>query len=94
MTGLTAEEVRRLGALPAQVDCGRVRLHREPGGLRALVLWASCGRADAGMRSSSRCSQRLADLSIDESACLAFSCAISALHTRFISPSTANGSRK
>ena len=45
MTGPTAEEIRRLGALPAQVDCARVRLHRSPSRLRSLVLWASRGRA-------------------------------------------------
>jgi hypothetical protein len=45
VTGLTGEELRRLGALPTQVDCGRVRLHRGPSRLRALVLWASRGRA-------------------------------------------------
>ena len=45
MNGLTPEEVRRLGALPAQVDCARVRLHREPGRLRSFILWASRGRA-------------------------------------------------
>ncbi len=45
MTGPTAEEIGRLGALPAQVDCARVRLHREPTRLRSLVLWASRGRA-------------------------------------------------
>jgi hypothetical protein len=45
VTRLTAEEIRRLGALPAQVDCARVRLHRGAGRFRALVLWASGGRA-------------------------------------------------
>lgn len=45
MTGPTAEELRRLGALSAQVDCARVRLHRERSRLRSLVLWASRGRA-------------------------------------------------
>jgi hypothetical protein len=45
VTGPTAEEIHRLGALAAQVDCVRVRLHREPCRLRRLVLWASRGRA-------------------------------------------------
>jgi Domain of unknown function (DUF4157) len=45
VTGLTPNEIRRLGALPAQVDCSRVRLHRAPSRLRSLVLWASRGRA-------------------------------------------------
>jgi len=42
---LTADEVRRLGAVAAQVDCARVRLHRRPSRLRTLILWASRGRA-------------------------------------------------
>jgi uncharacterized protein DUF4157 len=45
VTAPTAEEIRRLGALPAQIDCARVRLHREPSRLRSLVLRASRGRA-------------------------------------------------
>lgn len=45
MTVPTADELRRLGALPAQVDCARVRVHRAPSRLRSLVLWASRGRA-------------------------------------------------
>ena len=45
MTVPTAEEIRRLGALPSKVDCDRVRLHRAPSRLRRLVLWASRGRA-------------------------------------------------
>ena len=45
MSGLTADEVRRLGVLPAQVDCARVRLHREPSRLRSCILWISRGRA-------------------------------------------------
>jgi hypothetical protein len=49
---LTAGECARLGNLPARVDCGRVRLHRErrkgvAGALRRAVLWASRGRAIA-----------------------------------------------
>jgi hypothetical protein len=52
MERLTAEERARLGTLPARVDCGRVRLHRERGegaaaALRRTVLWASRGRAIA-----------------------------------------------
>jgi hypothetical protein len=45
VTGPTADEIRRLGALAAQVECSRVRLHREPSRLRSVVLWASRGRA-------------------------------------------------
>ena len=45
MTRPTADELRRLGALPARIDCARVRLHRAPSPLRSLVLWASRGRA-------------------------------------------------
>jgi uncharacterized protein DUF4157 len=45
VTGPTAEEIRCLGALPAQIDCARVRVHRAPSRLRSLVLWASRGRA-------------------------------------------------
>jgi hypothetical protein len=44
---LTSDEEFRLGSLRARVDCGRVRLHRDAGGLRSLVLWASRGRAVA-----------------------------------------------
>jgi hypothetical protein len=42
---LTTEERARLGGLTDRVDCARVRLHRDPGRLRALVLWVSRGRA-------------------------------------------------
>lgn len=45
MTGPTPEEIRQLGALAAQIDCGRVRLHREASRLRSVVLWVSRGRA-------------------------------------------------
>ena len=45
MNRLTTEECARLGSLAARVDCTRVRLHRGPGRLRALVLWVSRGRA-------------------------------------------------
>ena len=46
---LTPDERARLGTVAAGVDCGRVRLYREPGGaagaLRRAVLLASGGRA-------------------------------------------------
>jgi len=45
VSGLTPAELSRLGSLAARVDCARVRLHRRPSRLRALVLWASRGRA-------------------------------------------------
>jgi hypothetical protein len=45
VTGLTADEIRRLGALRAQVDMSRVRVHRTPSRLRRVVLWVSRGRA-------------------------------------------------
>ena len=45
MNRLTAEEHARLGGLTDRVDCARVRLHRDPGRLRALVLWVTRGRA-------------------------------------------------
>ncbi|MGH7512267.1 MAG: eCIS core domain-containing protein [Gemmatimonadales bacterium] len=47
MNRLTPEECARLGDLAARVDCTRVRLHRHPARLRALVLWLSRGRAVA-----------------------------------------------
>jgi hypothetical protein len=51
MMGLTPAERARLGSLPGGVDCARVRLHRQAGGMagavRAIVLWASRGRAIA-----------------------------------------------
>ena len=47
MNRLTPEERARLGGLAIRVDCTRVRLHRDPGRLRALVLWLSRGRAVA-----------------------------------------------
>lgn len=47
MNRLTADERDRLGSLTARVDCARVRLHRDPGALRRMVLWASRGRAVA-----------------------------------------------
>ena len=47
MNRLTPEEMARIGGLTAQVDCARVRLHREPARFRDLVLWASRGRAVA-----------------------------------------------
>jgi uncharacterized protein DUF4157 len=47
VSSLTAEERARLGSLTAEVDCSRVRLHRDPGRLRDLVLWLSRGRAVA-----------------------------------------------
>jgi hypothetical protein len=42
---LTSDERARLGDLTARVDCARVRLHRNPGRFRTLVLWMSRGRA-------------------------------------------------
>ena len=45
MSRLTTEESARLAGLAARVDCTRVCLHRDPGRLRALVLWVSRGRA-------------------------------------------------
>ena len=45
MNRLTPEERARLGGLTDRVDCVRVRLHRDPGRLRTLVLWVSRGRA-------------------------------------------------
>jgi hypothetical protein len=52
MSGLTADECRRLDGLMRHVDCSRVRLHRAAGPgaagrLRDLVLWASRGRSIA-----------------------------------------------
>ena len=47
MNRLTTEESARLGDLAARVDCTRIRLHRHPTRLRALVLWLSRGRAVA-----------------------------------------------
>jgi uncharacterized protein DUF4157 len=44
---LTTEERAQLGGLAIRVDCSRVRLHRHPGRLRALVLRLSRGRAVA-----------------------------------------------
>jgi hypothetical protein len=51
MRRVTSGERTRLGSLPSGVDCARVVLHREgggvAGGIRAVVLWASRGRAIA-----------------------------------------------
>src|SRR5688572_4183374 len=51
----------------------------------AARTWARCGRAAAGTLSSSRCSQRLAALITDRSACFSLSSSTSALQTRRIS---------